>query len=71
VIANGREVNRHARTLIDQFQKASRRLHAGAEERQAMGLGDDEARGEERDPTPKRVSKQSVGLGMMLVALAA
>jgi len=46
-------------------------LHAGAKERQAMRLGDDEARGEERDPTPKRVSKQSVGLGMMLVALAA
>ena len=36
-----------------------------------MGLGNDEARGEQRDATCERVAKQSVRLGMVLVALAA
>ena len=71
VIVRRREVNRHTGALVDPLEKASRRLPANAEERQAMSLGDDEARGDERDAARERVSKQTVRLGMMLVALAA
>ena len=70
MIAGRREVNRHARALVNQLQKASRRLHAGAKECQAMGLGNDKARGEKRDATRERVAKQSVRLSMVLIALA-
>jgi hypothetical protein len=63
-------VNRHAGALVYQLQKASRRLHAGAKQRQAMGLGDDQSRSEKRDATRERVTKQSVRLSMVLIALA-
>jgi len=67
-MAGQREVNRHAGALVDQLQKAPRRLYAGAKECQAMGFGDDQARGEKTNPTRERVSKQAVRLGMVLVA---
>src|SRR6185436_10325098 len=71
VVSGCRELNRHARALVDQLQKASRRLYTRAQQRQAMGLGDDQTGGEQRDATRERGAKQPVRLGMILVALAA
>lgn len=66
-----REVDRHTGAGVDQLEKAPRRLHADAEEREPMSLGDDQARGEERDAARQRLTDQAVGLGVMLVAPAA
>lgn len=71
VIVGRREVNRHALAGVDALQQAERGLKASAEERQAMGLGNDEVRGEQRDPARERLTDEPVGLGMVLVARAA
>ena len=36
-----------------------------------MGLGNDQARGDERNAARERIAEQAVGVGMMLVAPAA
>ena len=70
VMVSRRKVDRHGPTLIDAFQRSERGLNTGAEEGQAMGLGDDEIRREERDPAPERLSEQAVGVGVVLIAPA-
>jgi hypothetical protein len=66
-----REEDRHARAGLDQLEEASRRLHTGTEEREPMSLGNNQARGEERDAAQERFPEQAVSLGVMLVAQAA
>jgi len=71
VIAGGREVNCHARAGIKALQRAERWMNSCPEEGEAVGLGDDEVRGEQRNVTRERFAEEAIGLDVVLVAPAA
>jgi hypothetical protein len=71
VLAGRREVDRQAGAGVDQFEKASRGLRPGAEERQSMSLRNDQARGQQGDAPRQCVAEEPVGISVMLVAPAA
>jgi hypothetical protein len=71
MIVRGGEVNPHARAGVEPLQGAERGLDAGAKEGEAVGLGEDEVRGEQRNAARERLAEEAVGLDMVLVAPAA
>ena len=70
VIVSRRKVQRHALAGIQALEGAERGLKTGAEKGQAMCLGDDEIRGEQRNTAGERLTEKPVGFGVMLVAPA-
>jgi hypothetical protein len=70
VIVGGREMNRQARAGIEALQRVERRLNARTMEHEPVGFGEDQIRGEKRDPTRDRLTEEPISLGVVLVAPA-
>jgi hypothetical protein len=70
VIVRSREMDRYARVRVEAFERPERRLNAGPEERQTVGLCNDEVRGQERDVTLECIPDETIGVAVVLVAPA-
>src|SRR2546427_8676501 len=71
MVIRRRKMNRDALAGVDTFERPERGLDAGPEERQAMGLGDDEVGGDQWNSGPESFAEETIRLGMVLVAPAA
>lgn len=71
MIAGRRETNRDARARVDTVERSQRRFETGPEQGEPVSLGNDQVRGDQRDPATDRVAEQTVGRGVMLIPPAA
>src|SRR5437867_4529698 len=71
MLVRGRKMNRDALAGVDALQCAQRGLYAGPEERQAMGLGNDEVGRHQWNSGLESIAEEAISLGMVLVAPAA
>lgn len=71
VIADGGEMNRNTGAGVDPIERFQCRLVPDTKQGEPVGFGDNQVRGEQRNPSPDCVAEQAVGVGVMLVPPAA